>query len=393
MHRRTKIFSILLASLSVLALGACGKRESVQAASAGQGRPPAPVVVSAAQQMNVPVQINAIGNVEPYQTVQIRSQVNGQIDSVHFKEGDFVERGQLLFTLDKRPFKAALDQAMGNLKRDQAQAANAKAEATRYTELENAGVISKEQADQQRTMAEANASAVYADEAAVEAAKVQLDYTDIYSPMDARAGALLINVGNLVKANDTPYLVQLNQVTPIYVTFSVPETQLDAVRKYAADHLKVLAFPKGSKGQPSAASLTFIDNTVDPQTGMVKLKATSANGDRRLWPGEFVDVLLNLSMVNNAVVIPTKAVQQGQKGDYVYVVTAESTAESRQVETGGTYQNLTIIAKGINPGDRVIVEGQLKVAPNGKVVVQSTVPANTAEAANQAPNAVSGGGQ
>lgn len=367
-------------------LSGCSNKESAQAASpsaaTGGGRPPAPVIVSTVEQRNVPIQITAIGNVEAYQTVQIRSQVNGQIESIHFKEGQEVRRGQLLYSLDKRPFQAALEQAQGNLKRDQAQAANAKLQAERYTDLEKQGVISHEQADLQRTQASSNSAAVYADQAAVDAAKVQLQYTDIFAPIDARTGALLMNVGNLVKANDTPYLVQLNQIAPIYATFPVPEARLQEVRQFAARKLKVLAYPKDQNSNPAEGLLTFIDNGVDPQTGTIKLKATFQNKDRRLWPGEFVNVVLRLSTLNNSITVPTKAVQSGQQGDYVFVVSKDGIATPHQIAAIGTYQNLTLIKSGLNPGDTVVVDGQLRVTPNGKVVVQSSVP----------PNAVVGNG-
>jgi multidrug efflux system membrane fusion protein len=332
------------------------------------------VVVSTVEQRDVPVQITAIGNVEAYQTVQIRSQVNGQIEKIYFKEGEDVRQGQLLYSLDKRPFQAELEQAIGNLKRDEAQATNAKLQATRYSDLEKQGVISSEVADLQRTQSNTTSAAVDADKAAVDAAKVQLRYTDIYAPIDARTGALMINVGNLVKANDTPFLVQLNQIAPIYVTFTVPEVRLAEVRQFVSKGLKVLAYPKGQNSLPAEGVLTFIDNGVDPQTGTVKLKATFQNKDKRLWPGEFVNVVLNLSTVKNAITVPTKAVQAGQMGDYVFVVTAEGTAVPHQITSLGIYQNLTLVKSGLEAGNTVIVDGQLRVAPNGKVTVQSSLP-------------------
>lgn len=366
---------VLAISGLILFLGGCTNKQIAQAAApGGGGRPPAPVVVSTVEQRDVPVQITAIGNVEAYQMVQIRSQVNGQIEKIYFREGEDVRKGQLLYSLDKRPFQAALEQAQGMLKRDEAQAANAKLEADRYTDLEGQGVISREQADLQRTQASSNSAAAYADKAAVDAAKVQLQYTDIYAPIDARTGALMINVGNLVKANDTPFLVQLNQITPIYVTFTVPEARLSEVRQFVAKGLKVLAYPKGQPGNPAEGLLTFIDNGVDPQTGTVKLKATFQNKDKRLWPGEFVNVVLNLSTVHNAITVPTKAIQSGQQGDYVFLVTKDGTAEPHQVTTIGTYQNLTLLKGGLNSGDTVVVDGQLRVAPNGKVMIQSSLP-------------------
>jgi len=384
--------NLLLITVAMASLTACGKKDQAQAANAS-ARPAAPVVVAVAEQRDVPVQLSAIGNVESYQTVQIRSQVNGQIQSIFFKEGQDVHKGQLLFQLDKKPFQADLEKAQGMLQHDEAQAANSRLQAERYNVLEMQGVASKEQADQVRAQAKADASAVYADRAAVDAAKVQLQYTDIKAPIDARTGALLMNVGNLVKANDTPFLVQLNQVTPIYATFSIPENQLDAVRKFAAGNLKVLAFPKGQNTNPAEGKLTFIDNGVDMQTGTVKLKATFANKDRRLWPGQYVDVVLNLSTRKQAVLVPTKAIQTGQQGQYVYVVTPQSTAESRNVETSGTYQNSTVITGGVSAGEKVVVDGQLRVAPNAKVLVQSTVPTTPPGGSeNATAKPVAGGG-
>jgi len=384
--------NLLLITVAMASLTACGKKDQAQAANAS-ARPAAPVVVAVAEQRDVPVQLSAIGNVESYQTVQIRSQVNGQIQSIFFKEGQDVHKGQLLFQLDKKPFQADLEKAQGMLQHDEAQAANSRLQAERYNVLEMQGVASKEQADQVRAQAKADASAVYADKAAVDAARVQLQYTDIKAPIDARTGALLMNVGNLVKANDTPFLVQLNQVTPIYATFSIPENQLDAVRKFAAGNLKVLAFPKDQNTNPAEGKLTFIDNGVDMQTGTVKLKATFANKDRRLWPGQYVDVVLNLSTRKQAVLVPTKAIQTGQQGQYVYVVTPQSTAESRNVETSGTYQNSTVIAGGVSAGEKVVVDGQLRVAPNAKVLVQSTVPTTPPGGSeNATAKPVAGGG-
>jgi len=231
---------------------------------------------------------------------------------------------------------------------------------------------------------------VEADKAAVDATRVQLQYTDIVAPISARAGALMINLGNLVKANDTPYLLQLNQVTPIYVTFSVPESNLDRVRqRFSSGQLKVLAYPKGQADNLAEGQLTFIDNGVDTTTGMLKLKGTFQNRDRRLWPGEFVDVALVLSTQKNALVVPTKAIQTGQQGEYVYVVRADSTAESRTVKTAGVYQNLTLIADGLKTGEHVIVNGQMRVAPNAKVFVQETLPGTQPSSA--APSIPAGG--
>ena len=371
---RLRLSILFLALTTVLLISGCTNNQG-QVAASSAGRPAAPVVVASVEQRDIPVQIHAIGNVEAYQTVQIRSQVNGQIQKIFFKEGEDVREGQPLFQLDKRPFQADLEKAIGQMKHDQAQAENSRIQAQRYSGLEKQGIVSHEQAEQLRAQAKADASAVEADKAAVDAARVQLQYTDIVAPINARAGALMINLGNLVKANDTPYLVQLNQVTPIYVTFSVPEANLDRVRhRFSSGQLKVLAYPKGQSDNPAEGRLTFIDNGVDTTTGMFKLKGTFQNKDRRLWPGEFVDVALVLSTQKNAVVVPTKAIQTGQRGEYVYVVRTDSTAESRPVKTAGAYQNLTLISDGLKVGEQVIVNGQLRVAPNAKVMVQSAPP-------------------
>jgi len=375
---------ILFISLTALLfVSGCGNKGQGQTPGGAGGRPAAPAVVASVEQRDIPVQIQAIGNVEAYQTVQIRSQVNGQIQKIFFKEGEDVREGQPLFQLDKRPFQADLEKAIGQMKHDQAQAENSRIQAERYSGLEKQGIVSHEQAEQLRAQAKADASAVEADKAAIDAARVQLQYTDIVAPIDARTGVLMINLGNLVKANDTPYLVQLNQVTPVYVTFSVPEANLDRVRhRFSSGQLKVLAYPKGQSDNPAEGRLTFIDNGVDTTTGMFKLKATFQNRDRRLWPGEFVDVALELSTQKNAVVVPTKAIQTGQQGEYVYVVRADSTAESRLVKTAGAYQNLTLISDGLKTGEQVIVNGQLRVAPNARVVIQGTPPVTQTGAAS-----------
>jgi multidrug efflux system membrane fusion protein len=367
---------------AVVFISGCGGQGSAQSAGGSAGRPPAPVVVASVEQRDIPVQIKAIGNVEAYQTVQIKSQVNGQIQKIFFKEGEDVRLGQKLFQLDERPFQADLEKAIGQMKHDQAQAENSRIQAERYSGLEKEGIVSHEQAGQLLAQAKADAAAVDADKAAIDAARVQLQYTNIVAPINARAGSLMINLGNLVKANDTPYLVQLNQVTPIYVTFSVPEANLYRVRqRFSARQLKVLAYHKGEVDRPVEGRLTFIDNGVDITTGMFKLKGTFENRDRRLWPGEFVDVALELSTQKNAVVVPTKAIQTGQQGEYVYVVSPDSTAESRPVKTAGVYQNLTLIADGLKAGEQVIVNGQLRVAPNAKVTVQRSLPASQMDTA------------
>jgi len=318
----------------------------------------------------MPVQVQTIGNVEAIATVSIKPQISGQLVGVHFKEGDFVKNGQLLFTIDRAPFVAALRQAEGTLAKDQAQAENAKIDAERYQGLGREGVVSKQQVD--ATLASFNAlnAAVAADKAAVETAKINLEYTSIYSPINGRTGNVGVKAGNLVKANDVPILVTINQIEPIYVTFSVPEQQLAEVKKYSmAKSLKVEAAPQGS-GQNFEGKLTFIDNSVDLTTGTIKLKATFENQQRALWPGQFVNVNLTLTTQPNAVVIPSAALQTGQNGTYVYVVSQDLTVQPQPVKVGWTVGDNAVIASGLQAGQRIVTDGQLRIVPGGKVEIK-----------------------
>ncbi|HZQ90792.1 MAG TPA: efflux RND transporter periplasmic adaptor subunit [Terriglobales bacterium] len=346
--------------------------------------------MSPAGKLAVPIEIEAIGNAQPYRSVQVKSMVDGQIVRVLLEQGDDVKAGQLLFQLDKRPFEAALHQAEGRLAQDEATASYNQAEAERDRALAQAGVIAPQLLQQQEAIARSSAAAVQADKAAVEQARVNLGYTDIKAPIDARAGAILVNLGNLVKANDTSALTTLNQIRPIYVLFSIPESQLAAVRARGVGKVPVYAFPQNDP-RPSEGMLTFIDNGVDPATGTIKLMATFANRDRRLWPGQFSRVQVRLGTDANAVVVPAAAVQTGTQGKYVYVVQSDGTAQMRPVQTSRTYRQLAVIEKGVQPGEPVIVEGQIKVAPNGKVQVARTVPLQPGPEATS-PGAEAGGG-
>ncbi|MGE5206466.1 MAG: efflux RND transporter periplasmic adaptor subunit [Chlamydiota bacterium] len=326
-----------------------------------------------AEQTPVPVELNAIGNAQSYRTVQVKSMVDGQIERVLFRQGDDVRAGQFLFQLDKRPFQAALDQALGKLAQDKATAANSRAQAARDEALLKAGVLAPQDAQTQESQAQAYEAAVQADKAAVETAKVKLGYTDIRAPISGRAGALLVDVGNLVKANDTNALTTLNQVEPIYVAFNIPEAQLPAVRARAKAGLQVQAFvPNDPK--PESGTLSFIDNAVDQTTGTIKLMGTFRNRERKLWPGEFFNVRLVLGTDSHAIVVPASALQNGENGKYIYVVQPDGTAVMQPVTSSRTYRQLAVIDKGISAGQRVIVDGQYRVIPNSKVEVVRTVP-------------------
>jgi len=330
--------------------------------------PPVPVTTAAVVQKNVPIQVRAIGSVEAYSNVAVKTQVTGELTGVFFKEGDDVKKGQLLFTLDKRALEAALKQAEGALARDQAQAANAEAQARRYEALFGAGVVSKEQFDQIQSNADALNAAVVADKAAVENAKVQLIYCTIYSPINGRAGTLMIHQGNMIKANDTPFLVSLNQVEPIYVTFMVPEQFLADIKRYSGQgKLAVQAvIPNDNRGA-ATGKLSFIDNTVDTATGTIRLKGEFVNADRRLWPGQFVDVVLTLADQPNAIVIPSQAVQNGQQGPFVFVVKSDMTVEARPVTVNRSTDGQAVIDKGLAQGEQIVTDGQLRLVPGSKV--------------------------
>ena len=350
-----------------LAVGCTGK-QSVQAAK--PQLPAAPVIVATVTEQSMPVQVHAIGNVEAIATVSIKPQISGELVQVHFNEGDYVKKGQLLFAIDRAPFEAALRQAEATLAKDQAQAENAKIDAERYQGLGRQGVVSKQQVDATAAAYNALNAAVAADKAMVETARINLQYTSIFSPINGRTGTVGAKAGNLVKANDVPVLVTINQIEPIYVSFSIPEQQLADVKKYsAAKTLRVEASAQGT-GQHFGGKLTFIDNAVDLTTGTIKLKGTFDNQQRALWPGQFVDVSMTLTSQPNAIVIPNAALQTGQNGAYVYVVNADMTAQAQPVKVGWTVGDSSVITSGLQAGQRVVTDGQLRIIPGGKVEIK-----------------------
>lgn len=395
MERRGFYNSIITVTIGLLLISSCsGNRE----------RPEAPwlVEVARAVQKTVPVQLRVIGNVQAYSTVSVKSRIAGQLMRVHFKEGQDVRKGEPLFTIDPRPFEAALKQAEANLERDMAQVEqaeaniqrdmaqekNAQMEADRYKILFEKGVVAKEQYDKFRMdrevieatvradrAAKANAeAALVADRAAVENAKLQLSYCSIFSPMDGRTGSLIVQEGNMIKDNDV-IMVVINQITPIYVAFSVPEENLAEIKKYMAEgKLKVEAVIPNEEAHPEEGIISFVDNTVDTATGTIRLKGNFANKEKRLWPGQFVRVVLTLTEEPNAIVVPSQAIQTGQEGQYVFVVKPDLTVESRPVVSGLTINNETVIQKGLNPGENVVTDGQLRLYPGAKVEIKPSTP-------------------
>jgi len=330
-----------------------------------------PITVGRVVQKPVPLQLQVIGTVEPSSTVAIRAQVTSELTSVTFKEGDDVREGQLLFTFDQRPLEAAVKQAEANLQRDTAEAANAAAQARRASELAARGIATREQVETASTNANALDATVRADAAAVENARVQLQYATIKAPISGRTGALQVHPGNLVRANDTTPLVVINQIKPINVTFAVPEAQLPLLKQYLAKGaVHVQAEAPSEDDRPSEGRITFVDNAVDPTTGTIRVKGSFPNGDARLWPGQFVNVVMTLATDPDALVVPSAAVQVGQQGSYVFVVKPDHTAEMRTVEVGRTVGSDTLVVKGLTAGETVVTDGQLRLGPGTRVSIK-----------------------
>jgi multidrug efflux system membrane fusion protein len=366
-----------VAGLIVLLAAACTGGEAVQSTPPPSGRggaqnAPVPVATAVVMRKPMPIDISVIGTAEPFSTVSVRAQITGELTSVNFKEGDDVRKGQVLFTLDRRPLEGALLQAQANLDRDLAQAANAKSQAQRYQDLADRGIATKEQVETSRTSAAALDATVGADRAAVDNAKVQLQYATIAAPISGRTGALMVHAGNLVRANDTTPLVIINQVTPINVSFAIPEARLADLKRYmAAGSLRVAARPPNDDRSAAIGRISFVDNQVDPSTGTIRLKGSFSNGDRRLWPGQFVNVVVTLTTDPGAVVVPTTAVQAGQQGQYVFVIKNDQTADLRTVTVARTLANESIIQQGLTPGETVVTDGQLRLVPGSRVSIKS----------------------
>ncbi|MDE3153744.1 MAG: efflux RND transporter periplasmic adaptor subunit [Acidobacteriota bacterium] len=364
-----------------MAVTACSGSGKAASEGPGGGRGPrepmaVPVTIGQVVEKPMPVELSVIGTVEAYSTVQVKSQVQGEILSVHFKEGDDVKKGDLLFNIDPSPFRATLQQAEANLARDTAQANNAQQELKRYADLIKRGIATQEQYDTAHTNVASYEAAIRADQATIDNAKLQLSYCSITAPISGRTGALLVHAGNLVKVNDVP-LVVINQISPIYVTFAVPEAQLPDIKRYrAAGTLHVEATIPNDGGPAAQGTITFVDNAVDPTTGTIKLKGTFPNADHRLWPGQFVNVVLTLTTQPDAIVVPSQAVQSGQQGQYVFVVKPDQTVESRQVQVARTLGNDTVVSSGLKPGETVVTDGQLRLVPGAKVSIKNT-PAGT----------------
>jgi len=341
-----------------------------QDAKAPRAAPAVPVSVATVAQQTVAVRIQAIGNVEAYSTVALKARVDGQIVEVNFKEGQEVKKGAVLFKIDPRPFEATLRQTEANLMRDTAQKEQARSQERRYQELLQKNFVSKEAYAQIRTSADTAEAVALGSKAAVENAKLQLEYCTIRSPIDGFVGKVMLQIGNMAKANDTNSLVIINQVRPIYVNFAVPEQRLSAIRRLMAKgRLSVEARPPDSDKAAVSGILNFVDNAVDTTTGTIRLKALFPNADNALWPGQFVTTSLKLYDQQDALVVPTQAVQTGPNGQFVFVVKPDMTTEVRAVDVERNDGDDAVISKGLHKGEQVVVKGQLRLAPGTKVAI------------------------
>jgi multidrug efflux system membrane fusion protein len=342
------------------------------APNGSRGFGPAPVTVAVVGQQSVPVELRAIGNIEAASIVEVRAQVGGRLDELHFERGQIVHSGDLLFQIDPRSYTAALAEAEAVLARDRSLLRNARQEVRRYAGLVEKDFVTREQYDQAVTTAEALESTVKADEAAVERARLELEYCSIRSPINGRAGDILVHPGNLIKANSDSPLVVLLQTRPVLAAFSAPERYLDEIRRVASrGAIEVKAYPQSAGGSSVGGKLDFIDNRVDTTTGTILLKAIFNNENEELWPGQFVDVVMVLSTQENAVIVPGQAVQRGQEGTYVFVVKEDSTVESRPVVVDRDWESSSVIAEGLVPGETVVTDGQLRLVPGASVEIKN----------------------
>lgn len=390
---------VTLAAVAALCLSGCsanGVPATRAQTAAADGSPGAPVKIARAEAREMPVEIAATGNVEPFSTITVKAQIGGTLVKVPFREGDMIREGDLLFEIDPRPYQEAIRQWEANLARDrallrqneatlasaQAQEQHYGVQADRYLKLAEQGIFSHEQAEQmsvelkarrsnvraQTAGIESTRAVIQADEAALEAAKLNLTYCSIRSPINGRTGQILLKAGNLVKANDVD-LVTIHQIQPIYVAFSVPEANLTSIRRRLTGNSAPSVRVSAPSEAPAVGKLSFIDNSVDQSTGTVRLKATFANADHRLWPGQFVDVSMQLEHRSNVIAVPAAAIQTGQAGNFVYILKSDNTVEMRPVTAGARFGIMAAIETGVQNGEQVVTDGHLRLAGGTKVRV------------------------
>ncbi len=364
--RSCPLVSLVVAPVVLVTMGGCRKDPPPTV-------PPTPVVVSTAELRAVPFELAATGSVEPLQAVAVQPQVSGPIVRVRFKEGQDVKRGDVLFEIDARPFRSALQQAEAVLARDRATARNAKQEAGRYEALAQKEYVTAQQFEQARTTAAASAATVAGSQAALEEARLNLQYATIRAPIAGRTGSLRVREGNLVRAADATPLVTINQIRPILVRFALPAANLALVQRYRASGVGVRAAPVGA-GDTSVGVLSFVDNAVDTATGTILLKGTFPNRDGRLWPGEFVSVRLQLYVQEDALVVPSVAVVAGQQGSFLFVVQPDGSAAQRRVSVDRSAGDLAIVTGNLRAGECVVTDGQLRLRAGSKVQVKNAGP-------------------
>lgn len=374
--------NIIIVAILVLLIGgwwSCHRTGSSQAAAGGAdgggrrgGGPagPVPVVAGKVERKDVPIFLDGLGTVQAFNTVTLRARVDGNLTQVLFQEGQEVKTGDLLAVVDPRPYQAALNQALAKKAQDEAALANAKSVLARNTDLLQKKVLDQQTFDTSRFAADQAQATVQADQAAIDNAQTQLDYTQIKSPIDGRTGIRLVDVGNVVHASDTNGIVVITQLKPISVIFTLPEQQLQRVLNEGGavgGGLQVIALDRGNTTPLGEGTLAVVDNEIDQNTGTVKLKATFPNQDLKLWPGKFVNARLVLTVQKNATVVPASVVQRGPQGTYAYVIKPDKTAEMRQIKVGDTENNQTLVTDGLKPGEDVVVDGQYKLQPGAHV--------------------------
>ena len=342
----------------------------------GAGGGPVPVVAGRVERKDMPIYLDGLGTVQAFNTVTVHSRLDGELEKVLFTEGQDVKTGDLLAVIDPRPFQAALDQAIGKKAQDEAQLANAKVTLARNTNLLNKKVIDQQDFDTSRYQGDQFQAAVQADQAAIEAARTQLDYTQIKSPIDGRTGVRLVDVGNIVHAADQTGIVVITQLKPISVVFTLPEQNLPAIFNQGGANggLHVSALDRGNTTALDEGSLAVVDNEIDQTTGTVKLKATFPNDQLKLWPGKFVNARLVLTTRKNAIVVPSSVVQRGPQGTYAYVIKPDKTVEMRPIKVGQTEANLALIEDGLKAGEQVVTDGQYKLQPGAHVELTTPQP-------------------
>ena len=381
--KNIKACILIIGLFCFLALAIIGCKSKTPEASGGKqvkggektAARPVPVTADVAKLKDIPLEIKTIGNAESFATVSIKARVSGELQKVHFTEGQEVTKGKLLFTIDPRPFQAALNEASARLEKDKALFSKAEDDYRRYENLLQRGSISREQFDQIRTNVSALKATIQADEAVVENARVQLGYTSIYSPISGRTGNILIDQGNMIKANDdNKSLVVIEQFQPIYVSFTAPEANLSEImNRFNRERLSVTVLSEGSKAVPEKGILSFFDNSIDSKTGSIRLKGTFKNQNKRLWPGQFVNVALTLGDLKNVVTVPSQAVQNGANGPYVFTITPDNKVEYKPVSAGMSYNGETVIEKGVLAGEKVVTDGHLRLTPGASVEITDGV--------------------